>query len=308
MKKFIDKIIDIFILIFAYSSGFILSIMNDRIFFYNVKFLSFIFKTFDKRRKKDCFNNLDFAYNNTLSEKEKTKILNQCYDNFAFVILNALRLLYMSKEKYISKFRVRNEDLIKDLINKGNFIFITAHYGDWEGTARYVAYKHKNINLSVVGRFTQFSSINLLMQKSRQRFGSSFLDKVGASRHLVKLLKDKKNIIGLVIDHNVSQFEGIFVKMFGKDVTHTAAASILARKYNIPIVFAYTTLSADYRNYNLNFVKICNAIITKDSKADIEAMTQLQADFTQKIINENKGEWFWFHKRFKAKYSKIYKY
>ncbi|RDU62630.1 lipid A biosynthesis lauroyl acyltransferase [Helicobacter sp. MIT 14-3879] len=308
MKKILNKILDIFIVIFANISGFILSLMNDKIFFYNVKLLGFIFKALDKRRGKDCLNNLNFAYNGTLDYLTKNKILNKCYDNFAFVILNAIRLLYMNKGKYIKKFKVYNEYLIEELIKNGNFIFITAHYGDWEGTARYVAYKHKEIKLSVVGRLTQFSSINSLMEKSRQKFGSFFLDKKGVSRNLIKLLSDKKNIIGLVIDQNISDNEGIWVKMFDKDVTHTPIASILARKYNIPIVFAYMKLSNDYSKYYLHFEKICDAIITQDYKDDIKTMTQLQADFTEKIIREKNEEWFWFHKRFKAKYNEIYKY
>lgn len=308
MRKILNSLFNAFIIIFANISGFILSLMSDRIFFYQIKLLSFLFRILDKRRKQDCLTNLTFAYNNSLTLEAKKKILNRCYDNFSFVILNALRLLYMNEEKYIAKFRVHNEELIDNLIKNGNFIFTTAHYGDWEGTARYVAYKHKNITLNVVGRLTQFKSVNKLMEKSRQKFGSKFLDKKGVGRQLVKLLTDKKNIIGLVVDQNISINEGILVKMFDKDVTHTAIASILSRKYNIPIVFAYMQLSQDYSTYDLYFHKLCDAIITNDYKTDIYTMTQLQASFSEKIIREKNDEWFWFHKRFKAKYEQIYKY
>ena len=306
MKRFFHKIIDFSITIFAHFTGFCLSLMNDKIFFYNVKFLSFLFKIFDRRRRKDCITNLNLAFGDSLDMGEKKRILNHAYDNFAFVILNAARLICMPKEKYIAKFRVHNEKLISDLIAQGNFIFITAHYGDWEGTARYVAHKHKEISLSVVGRLTQFDSVNMLMEKSRQKFGSHFLDRRGVGRKLVALLKDKKNVIGLVIDQNMALGEGIWVKFFGKEVSHTAAAATLARKYKIPIICAYMRLNADYSLYDLYFEKVCDAIITQDSKADILAMTQAQSDFTEKIIREKPDEWFWFHKRFKGKYREIY--
>ena len=306
MKRFFHKIIDFSITIFAHFTGFCLSLMNDKIFFYNVKFLSFLFKIFDRRRRKDCITNLNLAFGDSLDMGEKKRILNHAYDNFAFVILNAARLICMPKEKYIAKFRVHNENLISTLIAQGNFIFITAHYGDWEGTARYVAHKHKEISLSVVGRLTQFDSVNMLMEKSRQKFGSHFLDRRGVGRKLVALLKDKKNVIGLVIDQNMALGEGIWVKFFGKEVSHTAAAATLARKYKIPIICAYMRLNADYSLYDLYFEKVCDAIITQDSKADILAMTQAQSDFTEKIIREKPDEWFWFHKRFKGKYREIY--
>lgn len=306
MKRFLNKIIDLLITAFAHFTGFCLSLMNDKIFFYNVKFLSFLFKIFDRRRRKDCLINLNLAFGDSLPQGEKNRILNRAYDNFAFVILNAARLIWTPKEKYIAKFRVHNENLISDLIAKGNFVFITAHYGDWEGTARYVAHKHKEISLSVVGRLTQFDSVNNLMEKSRQKFGSHFLDRRGVGRKLVALLKDKKNVIGLVIDQNMALGEGIWVKFFGKEVSHTAAAATLARKYKIPIICAYMRLNADYSLYDLYFEKVCDAMITSDSKADILAMTQAQSDFTEKIIREKPDEWFWFHKRFKGKYRALY--
>lgn len=307
LQKYAIKILDCGIMAFAYFTGFCLSLMNDKIFFYNVKFLSLLFKIFDRRRGRDCMTNLHLAFGDSLSPVEKKQILNRCYDNFAFVILNAARLICMSKEKYIAKFRVHNENLISDLIKNGNFVFITAHYGDWEGTARYVAHKHKEIILSVVGRLTQFDSVNNLMEKSRQKFGAKFLDRRGVGRKLVTLLKDKKNIIGLVIDQNMALGEGIWVRFFGREVAHTTVASTLARRYKIPIICAYMHLSVDYSVYDLYFEKVCDCIISNDSKADIEAMTQIQSDFTERIIRQKVDEWFWFHRRFKGKYREIYK-
>ena len=299
-----NKITDSAILCFAYFGGFFLSLMNDKIFFYHIKMLSFLFQIFDKRRAKDALANLNFAFGDEMDLAKKKAILSRAYDNFAFVVLNAMRLIWMSKEKYIAKFRVHNENLISDLISQGNFVFITAHYGDWEGTARYVAHKHKEISLSVVGRLTQFDSVNALMEKSRQKFGSHFLDRRGVGRKLVALLKDKKNIIGLVIDQNKS--DGIWVKFFGKEVLHTEAASIFARKYKIPIIYAYMRLNEDYSLYDLHFEKVCDAIISNDAKSDILAMTQAQSDFTERIIRQKPDEWLWFHRRFKAKYNEIY--
>ena len=48
------------------------------------------------------------------------------------------------------------------------------------------------------------------------------------------------------------------------------------------------------------------ALFTSDSKADILAMTQAQSDFIERIIREKPDEWFWFHRRFKAKYGALY--
>ncbi|RAX54835.1 hypothetical protein CCY99_01360 [Helicobacter sp. 16-1353] len=303
-----NKILDFFIIIFANTFGFILSLIGDKIFYFCVRFVAFLFKSLDKRRKFDCLNNLDFIYGDKRSSVEKQRILHRAYENFAFVLLNSLRLLFMDKAKYLSKFQAHNTEIIENAINGGDFLVITAHYGDWEATARWIAANYPQIKLSVVGRMTNFSSINALMEKSRETFGSAFVDKKGASKVLVRLLKEPNNAIGLVIDQHISPNEGIWVEFFGREVTHTPIAAILSRKYNIPIIAVRTTLNDDYSGYNIYFDFITNAIISKDSKADIAQMTQLQANWTQQIIEEKPDEWFWFHKRFKAKYNDIYTY
>lgn len=299
------KLINLGIYIIANVSGFIIALLPDRAFYFCVKCLANIFKKLDKRRKFDCLANLNFIYGEKLEEKER--ILERCYQNFAFVLLNALRLRFISKEKYLKRFIVHNKEIIESTIERGNFIVVTAHYGDWEATARWIASNYPQIHLSVIGRLTQFEAINNLMEHSRQIFGSSFLDKKGASKHLIKLLNKPNQAIGIVIDQNISPNEGIFVNFFGKQATHTTIASVLARKYNIPIIFVWTTLERDYSTYHIYFDFVTNAIITQDSKNDILEMTQMQADYTQKIIKDKPDEWFWFHKRFKATHSEIYR-
>ena len=51
------------------------------------------------------------------------------------------------------------------------------------------------------------------------------------------------------------------MRFFGKEVSHTPAASTLARKYKIPIICAYMRLNSDYSKYDLYFEKVCDCII-----------------------------------------------
>lgn len=293
------------IYVVAIMIGAYLALLSDRIFYYHIKFLSLLFRTFDKRRGVDCMTNLNFAFGDSMDRQRKEQIVKRCYDNFAFVLLNASRLMFANKQKYISRFDCENWHLLSELSKNGNAIFITAHYGDWEATSRYVAAK-VDCTLSVVGRLTQFNSVNTLMEISRRKFGANFLDKKGVTKSLIRLLNKPNNMIGLVIDQNMSPSEGLWVKMFGKDVTHSPIASILSRKYNLPIIGVYITLSEDYSRYKIHFDLVSNAIITNDSKQDIENLTQLQASYVEGIVRAKPDEWFWFHKRFKAKYAEIY--
>ena len=302
------KILNPIIYVLVILIGFFLSILNDYLFYLSIRGLSFIAKKLDKRRKKNARSNLDFIFENKLKESEKLRIIDRCYDNFIFVILNSLRLQFMNKDKYIAKFSASNEEIINKYLTKNKrIIFLTAHYGDWEALVRYIPYKYKNLKFHAIGRLTQFSSINKLIKKSRESFGSEFLDKKGAGEKLSKIIKKENNALGLVIDQNIAPSEGLWVKMFNKDVTHTSLASILSRRHRVPLIFVCITPNDTYSEYKIHFELLSEALESRDVKQDIYNMTQLQASYTQKIILDEPREWFWFHKRFKAKYESIYK-
>ena len=157
--------------------------------------------------------------------------------------------------------------------------------------------------LSIVGRDLDSSVMNKILTKNREQFDIELLSKSGAMKGMVKALKNNRPI-GLLVDQNTKESEGILIDFFGKKARHTPSAAILASKFNAIIIPAFIR-TYDHKNYEVEFYD--EIICESNSQEDIKSCVQAQADITQKIIEEKPEEWFWLHQRWKNQYEELYK-
>lgn len=303
MKVFFEHCIVWIILLLARF----LSVLPHRLFLFFVDGLALIFRIFDSRRAKDAMANLNFVYGDQKTLQEKKIIITKSYRNFAFVLLQALRAIYLKQDQHLEDFDFENLHYYTDRIQQNkNLIIISAHFGYWEAIGSTLPYFSKNYQLYGLGRLTQFQSINELIIRSRQAYGVKLINKKGALKQLLKLYTKPKQIAGILVDQNVSESEGIWVKFFDKEVTHTPVASILSRRFNIEILPMFVDFNNDYTRFKIIFAKPFFCPHTDNMQEDLLQATQQQAQVTQAIIEKNPSSYFWFHKRFKSKYPELY--
>ncbi len=284
--------------------AFILSVLPHKAFLAIVKTCAFIFACFDTRRKKNARANLDFIYENRLSEEEKQRIIKKCYNNFAFIILDFIRLSALSRKKILQKVTLVNDKEIEKKIPKNKpIILITAHYGHWElaSLCAGLIYGH-TIN---IGRAFKSKILSQILFKAREHCGSTVINKQGGLRRILKEMAQGHHI-AIVVDQNTSDNEGEIVNFFEKKVRHTPTAAILARKFETAIVPVFMESNDDYSHFTAHFYEPIFVPKTNNMQADILQATQQQADITQKAIEKKPDEWLWFHRRFKNQYKEIY--
>lgn len=260
----------------------------------------------DNKRGKDAMANLNFAYGESLSQEEKERIIKRCYVSLVYNVFDFLRLGVMSQEELLSSLEVESEEPIQRVLQEGRpVIIVTAHYGNWELASLFIGLRY--VPLTVVGRLFDDAVIDEMIFKTRERFGITLVNKNGAMRELVRALKAGRNL-GIVVDQNTSDQEGILVDFFGKRVRHTPSASILARRFGAYILPAFVKSSEDYTRHTICFDEPFLVERSEDMERDILEATQRQAQATEKIIREKPDDWFWFHRRFKNQYEEIYRH
>lgn len=287
--------------------GRFLALIPHRGFLIFVKILREFFILYDRRRYKDAMSNLDFVYADSLSLKEKKAIIKRCYQNFAFVLLESARAMYIPKERHYAKFEFENMDYFLDCVKEGrSAVMISAHFGYWEAIGSALPHFAPEYGRYSLGRLTQFDSVNELIIQSRESYGVKLIEKKGAFKQLLKIYAKPKQIAGILVDQNMSESEAVWVKFFGKDVTHTPIASILSRRFDVEILPIFIDVNEDYTRFKIKFFKPFKCANTEDMQKDLLEATQYQASVTEEIIRQNPSSWLWFHKRFKAKYPQIY--
>lgn len=287
--------------------AYFLHLLPHRVFLFLVDVLCGILRLVDRRRYKDAMSNLDFVYGESKTLEEKQAMIKRCYRNFSFILLESARALYMTPQKLLERFEYENlEALIKLVEQKKSVVLISAHFGYWEAIANSIPHFLPNYGKYSLGRLTQFQAVNELIIHSRENYGVKLIDKKGAFKQLLRIYMKPQQIAGILVDQNMSESESVWVKFFGKDVTHTPVASILSRRFEIPILPVFIDFNEDYTRFIVRFVDSFYCANTHNMEEDLLEATQKQAQITQEIIEKYPSSWLWFHKRFKAKYPEIY--
>jgi len=286
----------VFVILVKYTPRFI----TDAI----LSFFAFLAYKLDARHKKIARVNLDLAYEDKMSEEEKRRITKKCYKNLLYNMRDFVENQGISKDKLLEKVTIHNEHFYTDIKEEGKgVIFLTAHYGNWELLPLCIGATYGK--LWGVGRNLDSLKMNEVLQKNRNQFNVHMLEKTGAIRGLLKALKNGENV-GLLVDQNTSEKEGILINFFGKLARHTPSAALIARKTDTPIIPAFITTN-DYKSYDITFYEPIKTEKTDDSESDIKKSVQKQADITQKVIEAKPDEWFWLHRRWKNQYEELYK-
>ncbi|RDU59600.1 lipid A biosynthesis lauroyl acyltransferase [Helicobacter marmotae] len=293
--------------VIANSMGFCLAKMPHRLFVGHIKALAFIMRVCDRRRFRDAKANLDFVYGAQMSEEEKKHIIKTCYENFAFVLLETIRAVFIPLEKHTQRFSFVDEHYFLDTLKHDNgAVVISAHYGYWEAIANVLPPRYAFCNMASLGRLTPFDAINQMIIARREAQNVKFIDKRGAFKHLLKLYSKDNAVAGILVDQNISENEGVWIEFFGKRATHTTIASVLSRRFGVGIVPLIISINEDYKSFEVRYYPPIYCTKSKDSIADILEATQAQANVIENVIRNKPKDWFWFHKRWKSAYRDIY--
>jgi len=256
------------------------------------------------RYKKVAYQNLDFLFEDKLSDETKKDIVKYSFKNLAYNFLHLLEIRHMTKDELNKKITVQNIQAV-ERVHKENraVIYVTTHYSSWElGGASIGAFIEP---LAAVYKKMKNETYQEWLLESRSHFGNTNLEKTNVVKPLIRLIK-QGFASGILIDTNINPKEGVVVDFMGKKIRQTSTPAYLARKFNAAII-PVSIRTDDEENYTLMLFDEIKIEKTEDATADIQKATQLQADWLANLISDEPKFWFWLHRRFKNDYPEIYK-
>ena len=295
MKKIVYQLFLVVVFILRYLPKSL-----RRAFFRFVAYMGYLFA---RKTNRIIEANLNFVFNNSLSQTEIKEIQKYSYFNMVLWVQSLIENLDVSDEELKKTVKIENAHIIEDLKKEGKpLIFISAHYGNMEMLSHYI--NRFVIPVYQVARESNFEEIDEFVIKARESSGSKIIFRSGAIKTLVKAMI-KKEAVSLIIDQNINSREGEEVEFLGKKAYQTSSSASLARKFD-----AYIVPLAIFNQEGYKYkIKIYDPIIpvkTDNEKEDIKIISQLEANAISAIIYEDKKQWFWPHKRFKSHYKEIY--
>ena len=269
-----------------------------------IKALARLIYLLDAKHRHIARVNLDLAFGETMSETEKREIVKKTYENLLFNLADFVRNQGISKDDLLKKVKFVNPEIVEEAKRlKKPIIFITAHYGNWELLPLAVAAKFGP--LTGVGRPLDSKVMDEILRANREQFDIKMANKKGAMKELIRAVKDGRNV-GLLVDQNTAENEGLLIDFFGKEARHTPAAALLARRVDGVIIPAFIT-TKDHIEFSIEIYEPITVSKELEKDEAIKRCVQKQADVTEKAIRKKPDEWFWLHKRWKNRFEELYR-
>lgn len=293
---FKDKIEYYSVKIFVYLFGLLPKFILYKI----LKIIAKLFFILEKRRSKLTLINLKAAY----PDKDEKEIKKLAFNSYESVATTLAEIILMLQDKTNLDNMIENpQEFLEKMEHhtknaKNGIIMITAHFGNWELAAEFLALH--GYPLLVIGR----EGNNKLIEKNittpfREKYGNKNVYKRNALLGIIKTIKRGK-IAGLLYDQKSGGKNSVKVNLFNLPADTTKSIAELKLRFNpkiLPIFFAreksgkYTPIIYEPIEYT--------ADEEKQYEKKMEKMTQKYNDILEEVIRAYPEQWFWMHNRWR---------
>lgn len=233
-----------------------------------------------------------------LSLKEIKVIEREFYHNFAYSIVETVKLASISQKEINRRMKFENVALIEKYLSQGRpIVAYFSHCGNWEWvTSLPTALDMPNIEFSQVYRPLKNKCMDSLMLMIRQRFGARSYPKATVMRELLRRRREGiATITGFMSDQKPSHGDDGYITTFLNHPTAMISGTeTLARKFNAAVVYIdMTRIARGY--YHARFIDMA------EQAADTQPgqLSQLYTDLLEANIRRQPSLWLWTHNRWK---------
>ncbi len=246
-------------------------------------------------RRETMLKNLRLAFGGEKNEAELLRIAEQSMENLGKLVFEFIRTPEASSnpERYIKPPDVT--PLMEAVAQKGGFIAIVSHFGNWEWLA--IPIKKHGLHVHAVGRPMKNPYLYRYIREMREAANLTNIEKSGAVRSSIEVLK-QRGILAVLIDQHESQ-GSVWVDFFGRKAATSTLPAMLALKHEYPVLPAF--FYRDERGCSkIKYGPLFPLIRTGDLQADLQANTQQYVSKIEEEIRKRPGDWLWAHRRWRT--------
>jgi KDO2-lipid IV(A) lauroyltransferase len=172
----------------------------------------------------------------------------------------------------------------------------SAHYGNWEIQA--VASVPLVGAVASIARPLDNPALDRRLVALRTSTGNKVIYKQKALAQVMRTIRDG-GIVAVLIDQNVQERDGIFVRFFGRPAATTTVAAAVALKTGCAIVPVHCALRPNGR-YLMRYGPPVEWTGSGRKDDDVEELTQHLTGIVEGWVRENPEQWLWLHRRWKT--------
>ncbi len=253
---------------------------------------------FSGRLRRTGLRNLELAFPET-SPAERQRLLRGCFRSLG-------RLLGI-----FSQFATADTKDLQTIVEceglehmeaarargRGTILF-TGHVGAWELSS--FALSLFDYPLSFLVRRIDNPKIEELVDARRVRLGNRTIDKRSAAREMLQILSGG-GTLGILVDLNTLDREGIFVDFFGVPASTTFMLAKLALRTEAAVLPVFAPWDHERGKFILKVDGPLTIERSGDDEEDVRRLTQLFTGVVEKYVRRYPDQWLWIHRRWKTR-------
>lgn len=248
-----------------------------------------------KSRRERTLQHLDSAYGREKSSAEINRIARQVFLNISTCAADAIRIPQIIGNGIDRMITIEGREHLDRISENGQgAILLTAHFGNWELLAAWIA--KSGYKLKVVGAPNHDPRLDKLITDARNSIGYFNITRGSDTRDIIRGIRDGY-FIGMLTDQD-TKVDGVFVKFFDQ-WAHTAVGPVvLARRYGLKIVPVFMRLDSR-STYHIEVQEPLPLEFTENKVHDLLINTQKCSDAYERIIRKYPEQWVWMHRRWR---------
>lgn len=177
-------------------------------------------------------------------------------------------------------------------------ILFTGHVGAWELSSFALSlFGHP---LSFLVRRIDNPKIEALVDRARRQLGNRTIDKRSAAREMLRIL-EAAGTIGILVDLNTLDREGIFVDFFGVPASTTFMLAKLALRTGAEVLPVFAPWDERRKRFILKIDEPLRFESTGNETEDVLRLTQMFTGVVEEYVRAYPDQWLWIHRRWKTR-------
>lgn len=248
--------------------------------------------------RRNAERNLKLAFPE-LSEAARRKLRLACFESLGRLLALFSHFAKSNSTRLKGLIEVEGlEHLVAAKERGRGVILFTGHIGAWELTSFGLSmFGHP---LSFLVRRIDNPKIEALVDRARTQLGNRTIDKRSAAREMVQILR-RGETLGILVDLNTLDREGIFVDFFGIPASTTFLVAKLALRTGADVLPVFAPWDHDRKRFVLKIDEPLRMERSNDEETDVRRLTQLLTGVVEKYVRRYPDQWLWIHRRWKTR-------
>jgi KDO2-lipid IV(A) lauroyltransferase len=250
------------------------------------------------RLRRTGQRNLELAFPE-LTPPRRDELLRGCFQNLGRLLGLFSQFTNTSPATLKSIVDSEGLDHLDAAIKSGRgVILFTGHVGAWELSSFALSlFDHP---LSFLVRRIDNPKIEALVDRARTRLGNRTIDKRSAAREMLQILQAGETL-GILVDLNTLEREGIFVDFFGVPASTTFMVAKLALRTGAEVLPVFAPWDQKRGRFLLKVEEPLRFDRTGNEEEDVRRFTQLFTGVVEKYARRYPDQWLWIHRRWKTR-------